>query len=137
MFKFREEIDVLVVAEERVNVVRMSQNIASPTVEHCDLHKGRKILRLVLQKQVTRSFMKQSLVAIALPQFVVEMPILATWPDTPFGDLEQCWLPEGQRPRDPVSDMKNTVRFLRIADSLHLISGARSGFGRSRFRSHS
>src|SRR5258706_8334963 len=55
------------------------------------------------------------------------MPILGTGPDTPFGYPEQRWLAKGQGLSDPVSHIKNVVRFVRIAESLHLSLGNQIG----------
>ena len=53
-----KEIDVLVMTEESVHVIRLSQNVSTPTVQHGDLQERCEVFRFVLQKQVSWGFVK-------------------------------------------------------------------------------
>ena len=86
----RKEVNVLVVNEEGVHLVRMCQYVSAPAVQHGDLEEGRQVLCLVLQEKVTRCLVEKPLVPVGLPQFVIQMPVLAGGPDAPLGDPKQC-----------------------------------------------
>jgi len=71
-----EEVYVFVVAEKRVHVVGMRQDVATPAVQHGQLQEGCEVLGLVRKEQVSGYFLKQPLVAMALAQLVLQMPVL-------------------------------------------------------------
>ena len=35
-----EEVDVLIVAEERIYIIGLSQNVSAPAIQHSELQKG-------------------------------------------------------------------------------------------------
>ena len=42
-----EEVDVLIVAEERIYIIGLSQNVSAPAIQHSELQKGCQVFRLV------------------------------------------------------------------------------------------
>ena len=75
--------------EERVYVICLRQNVASPSVQHGDLQEGCEVFDLVFQEQMPGRFIKQSLVMVSLAQLAIQVPVLTARPYTPFGDPEQ------------------------------------------------
>lgn len=86
---FRDEVNVLVMAEKRIDVVGIGQNIAAPTIQHCHLQERCEVFRLILEKQVARRLVKQAMVAVGLASFVIQVPVLAARPNTPLRDPQQ------------------------------------------------
>ena len=62
--------------------------------------------------------MKESEITVPVAQFVIQMPVLAAWPDPLFCNPEKRWLTKCQCPRDPVGHDKDTMRFFRVTESL-------------------
>jgi hypothetical protein len=107
------------VAEKRVYVVSLGQNVSSPAVQHGQLQEGCKVFRFVFQKHVPRRFLEQAIVAIRLTQLVIQMPVLATRPNTPLGYEKQCWPVIRQFGGDPVSKKENSIVFGRVFDAFN------------------
>lgn len=87
---FGKEVDVLIMAEERIYVSSLRQDVAAPTIQHGDLEEGCEVLSLMSEKEMAWSFVEQAIVTIYLSHFVVQVKVLATLPNAPFGDPKQC-----------------------------------------------
>lgn len=63
-----------------------------PPAEKTDLEKGHQICRLVVEKEMPWCFVQQPEITIRLPEPIVEVKILATWPHAPRSYPQQARL---------------------------------------------
>jgi hypothetical protein len=104
-----KEVDVLVMTEECVYVVRLSQDVSTPAVQHNNLQEGCEVFRFVAEKQMAGCFMKQTEITITLPEFVIQMSVLAASPDTPLRNPYQRRTAVHQRASDPMRKIENAA----------------------------
>jgi len=108
------ELDEFIVAEKQVGIIVVGENVSTPSIQHRELEERGKVFSFVFQKQVTGRLMEQAIVAIGLPKALVKVPIFRALPDAPFGNPEQSFLLTREHGCNPVGDVKDTVRLMRI-----------------------